>query len=160
MAVKLSQKRNLSTVRIISKIDDAVDDNGTDWELYNEDPISNESAIKFKEGKKPTYFICNFDFTGKEAASTKDAMMKIDEEKNPSVAYGRWAYKVAQIALKDIDNPSDVPEMDKLKVKKDGGTGYVMDSVMTDLERLGVVSEIFQHYLTLTQTPDRKNAKN
>ena len=160
MAVKMSQKRNLSSVRLISKIDDAVDEEKSDWDEYSKDPITNESAIKFIEGKKPTYFVCNFDFSGKQSASVKDAMVKIDEEKNPSVAYGRWGYKVAQIALKDIENPPDVPEMDKIRIKKDGGTGYVMESVMTDLERLGVVAEIFQHYLTLSQTPEKKNAKN
>lgn len=159
MALIISNRRPLNCVTIISRQDSAVDSDATDWNAYDADPIGNASAIKLKPGQEPTKFICNFDLSGKESAQIKDAMVKnMDEEsRRPNLAYGKWSYTAVRLTLKDIQNP---PNTDGVVEFKKDGTGYVMDSVMSVLERAGVVQEIFNHYLTLTQGEAKDNAKN
>jgi len=158
MAIKLSQVKRLNSVHIISKRDDAVDEEQTEWDRYDEDPVNNLDAIKYHAEKEATKFICNFEQTGKEVASIKDAMIKgFDDDKNPMVAYGKWAYTVARMTLKDIQNPPNVGDV--IIFKKDG-KGYVTDEILTKLERLGIVQEIFQHWIHLTQDDSKPQAKN
>jgi hypothetical protein len=159
MAFTTTNRRPLNAVRIVSRHDDAVDADKTDWEKYDADPISNAAAIVMKPGKEPTYFLCNFDLSGRESAMVKDAMVKGVDRSDGSVnlSYGKWAYTVARLTLKDIQNPPNVDGV--IDYKKDG-TGYVLDSVLSVLERAGVVGEIFNHYVTLTQGEATQNAKN
>jgi hypothetical protein len=159
MALIVSNRRPLNAVTIISRFDSAVDNEATDWESYDNDPITNASAIKIKSGCEPTKFIMNFDVTGKEAASIKDSMIKgMDQEtKQPNLAYGKWSYCVVKMTLKDIQNPPNTDGV--IEFKKDG-TGYVMDSVLSVLERAGVLQELFNHYLVLTNNDVREQAKN
>lgn len=159
MALLISNRRPLNAVSLISRMDSAVDKDATDWELYDADPIVNISAIKIKPGQEPTKFICNFDLSGKEAALIKDAMIKnMDPEtKSPNLAYGKWSYTAVKLTLKDIQNP---PNTDGVIEYKRDGTGYVMDSVLSVLERAGVVQEIFNHFLNLTHNEARDNSKN
>lgn len=159
MALLISARRSLNSIRIISRYDDAVDNDATDWDKYDADPIANADAIVLKPGRQPTFFLCNFDLTGKESTTVKDAMVKGVDRSDGTVnlSYGKWAYTVVRLTLKDIQNPPDVDGV--IEFKKDG-TGYVLDSVLTVLERVGVVGEIFNHYLTLTQNSTKDNAKN
>lgn len=158
MAVILSEKRKFNCVRIISKVDSAVDANESDWDLYNEDPLKNEDALKFKPNSQPTIFVCNFEVTGKESAIIKDAMLAgMDSDNNAKVSYGKWAYTVVKTVLKSIENPAG--ERDVIEFKKDG-RGYVADDTLTKLEKYGILTEIFTHWITLTQSDVRDNAKN
>lgn len=158
MAIKKIKSKSLNAVRIISRQDEAIDIDSSDWDLYEEDPAANESALKFKAGKEPTIFLCNFALTGKEQAALQDAMVSgIDDEKNPKVSLGRYAYQIAKVCLKDIQNPA--AEVDVIKLKKDS-RGYVSDETMTELHQAGVVNELFNHYFRLTQTPEKKEIKN
>lgn len=158
MAVVLKKVKNFNAVRIISEIDGAVDHDNSNWDKYKEDPIANENVIKFKPNQVPTIFLCNFELKAKEAAKIKDSMMgAIDEDKNMSLNYGNWGYWVAKLTLKEIQNPPG--EKDVLELKKDS-KGYVSEETLNKLESLGIIKEIFLHYIKLTQTDELNNAKN
>lgn len=158
MAFELKDVKNLATVRIICPHDPALDleaMKGTDiLELYEEDPLTNESLLKFKEGMTPSIFVCNFEVSGRESAKIKDAMAGgTDEDKNMKISYGTWEYSVVKTVLKDIQNPGSI------KFKKDS-RGYVDDFTMSQLERFGVVQHIFVVYMKLTSPEVKQNAKN
>ena len=159
MAIRKTKKRALNAVKIICLQDGAIDEEASDFDLYRKDPIGNADALKFLPNEKPTYFICNFEVSGKEMAIIKDSMTGgVDDEKNVKTNFGKWAYTVVKMTLKVIDNPPEVK--DGIELKFDSKR-YVSDATMTDLEQCGVLGEIFQHWITLTQTnEERANAKN
>jgi hypothetical protein len=158
MGISLESKKRLNAVRIISKQDDAIDFDNSDWEKYDEDPIENESALKFLAEKHPTVFICNFEFDAKENSKIQDAMFSgIDEERNPKPAYGAWSLAVVKYSLKGIENhPSNA---NPIKFKVDSKS-YVSEETLNILQKVGVIGEIFNHYLKLSQTGVNKNLKN
>jgi len=158
MAFKKSGVRNLNAVKLISRNDGAVDLELSDFTLYDKDPIINESEIKLLDGKSPTIFLCNFEVTGKDGAAIQDSMIGgVDDEKNPKMTMGKWAYEITRRCLKDIQNP--VGETDVIKLSRDS-KGYVSDETMTELQRYGIVNEIFNHYFKLTQSEVKSNSKN
>ena len=158
MAIVLSDVKKLSIVKIISKSDSALDLDRSDWEAYESDLIANEHKLVFKTDQEPTVFVCKFDLSGKEAAIAKDAMIGgVDEDKQVKLSYGKWAYTVVRMVLKEIKNPAGVS--DTIELKKDS-KGYVDEYTMSLLEQAGVVSEIFNHYVSLTQTDVKGEAKN
>lgn len=160
MAITIQQGKRLNAVRIISRIDDAVDAEGTDWEAYDKD--LDEKHIKLLPGKTPTVFLCNFELKAKEAANIKNNMQTVEVdagENKIKMTMGSWAYQVVRLTLKDIQNPDSVPAENQLVMKREGA-GYPMDETMTMLERLGVVQEIFNHYLTQTQAIKKAASKN
>lgn len=165
MAVRASASPKVAAVRIISRTDDALDwDNpDMDFDKYLEDAVKNESCLKFKEGAEPTVFLCNFDFNGHESATIKNFMLgsqdKFSGESKggQKMTMGSWAYMVAKYALKEIQNPADLPEADRLVLKKESGK-YADDQTIGGLARIGIVDEIFVHYLNLTQKDQTKGA--
>jgi len=162
MAITVNQIRKLNSIRVISVRDGALDKDDPEfkekWERYQQDPQKHESLLKFKPEMQPTVFVCNFEFTGKEQANIKDAMLKgFDVDDNsPKISMGRWAYMVAKYAIKDIQNPPNVK--DTITFRKDG-RGYVHDDTMTFLERLGIAQEILQVYNNLIE-PDKDEVAN
>lgn len=152
--------RSLKHVRIIVKHDPALDWDAMEdtdiWPTYQEDPIKNEGLLKFKEGEKPTIFICNFELSGKQKAAIKDATIGgHDEDKNPKITYGKWEYTLVSMVLKEIENPGI------FKLKKDS-RGNVDEFTMSQLEKYGIVGELFISYMTLTGTDQdlKANVKN
>jgi hypothetical protein len=157
MGISIAKIRKFNCVRLISKIDDAVDHEASDWDLYNKDPIENESALKFLTDKKPTIFICNFELSAKDNARIQDAMFAgMDEDKQPKPAFGAWSLAVAKYTLKGIENPSGTIAPIDFKVDS---KGYASDETLNILQQAGIISEIFNAYLALTQTGVEKNAK-
>ena len=156
----VANERKLNAIRYICKADDAVDLEASDRELYDEDPVRNADALKFHKGKEPTIFILNFDVTGREDAMIKDARIKgVDEDKQPMISMGKWAYTVTRICLKDIQNP---PGVNPLVEFKKEGKGYVAERVMDKLSQVGVVEEIWQLFLSLRENREavKAEAKN
>jgi len=158
MAFKTTITKKLNAIRFISKMDSALDLEASDYDKYLEDPVQNEPLLKFVEGQTPTIFVLNFELTGKEQAQLQDHMFSgVDEEKNPKFSLGKWGYNVVKTCLKDIQNPLN--ESQVIRIKKDA-KGYVDDEVMTQLQKFGLVSEIFNLYFALTQNDARANSKN
>jgi len=156
----MTQVRKLNAIRLISRKDSAVDEEASDWDLYDEDPQKNAKCIVMNKGQEPTVFICNFDTTGKEGAKIKNALISgVDDDKQAKITMGDWQYTVIRICLKGIENPPGVP--DTIDFKKDGN-GYVSERTMDQLERVGIIAELFGHYTTLTKDDEdtRANAKN
>jgi len=159
MALSVTQTKRLNAVRIISKKDPSIDWDQTseeDWKTYCEDPTKNEALIKLKPDQAPTIFLCNFELSGRERATGKDSMVKgIDDEKNVQVSYGYWSYTIVRMILKEIQNPPGTK--DGIVLKKDP-KGYVDDYTMSILDRpnLGLVAEIFNHYMTLSEEDETK----
>lgn len=158
MAFKTTNTKKLNALRFISKLDASLDLDACDYESYLLDPNTKESTLVFKDGLLPTIFVLNFELSGKEQAMLQDNMFGgVDEEQNPKLTMGKWAYNVTKFCLKDIQNPPN--EADVIKIKKDS-KGYVSDDVMTELQKYGIVSEIFTLYFALTQNSVRSNSKN
>ena len=158
MAISVSNVKRLNAVRIISRIDDAIDNDASDWEKYDEDPIENESALKFLADKLPTIFICNFELDAKDNSRVQDSMFAgIDEDKNPRPAYGAWSLSVVKYSLKGIENPPGCKDPIRFKVDSKGNTS---EETLNMLQKVGIISEVFNHYLKMTQTGVNKNLKN
>lgn len=159
MAMRAIKSIPLTAIELVSKNDDALDLEKSDWEQYQKTGDLNH--LKFVEGKVPTYFICNFDFKRSEAESVKNSMIGgKDDNGDAKVALGSWSFRIAQLALKDIKNPEDLPEDEKILYKKDR-QGYAHENVILQLERMGVVNEIFSLYSALVLSNEVKaNAKN
>ena len=157
MGISVKDVRRFNAVQIISKIDDAIDHEASDWEKYEDDPIGNMDALKFLPNKKPTIFLCNFELSAKDDAKIQDAMFGgIDEDKNPKPAFGNWALAVAKYTLKAIENPPETndPILFKTDAKK-----AVSDETLNILQKAGIIQEIFNHYIKLTKTEVGQNAK-
>lgn len=158
MGISLGKQKRFNCVRIISRIDDAVDHEASDWTRYDEDPIENEDALKFLADKHPTIFLCNFELDAKSNAKIQDAMFSgIDEDKNPRPALGAWSLAVAKYTLKSIENHPSVK--DPIRFKADS-RGLVSDETLDVLQKAGIISEIFSHYSKLSQSGVSKNVKN
>ena len=158
MAFEVKDVKNLAAVRVICPHDPALDKEAmadTDiLELYEEDPIRNESLLKFKEGMLPSIFVCNMKLSGKESARIKDSMAGgQDDDKNMKISYGSWEYAVVKTILKDIQNPGSI------KFKKDS-KGYVAESTMSELEQFGIVQHLFVVYMKLSNPEVKDSAKN
>lgn len=157
MGISLNSIKRINCVRMISKIDDAIDHVNSDWDLYDEDLIQNEDALKFLPDKIPTIFICNFELDAKTNAKIQDAMFAgIDDERNPRPAYGGWALAVAKYTLKGIENPAGVSDPIRFKVDS---KGFASDEVLNTLQKAGIIQEIFTHFIKLTSTGVNANAK-
>lgn len=158
MAFKTTITKKLNAIRFISKADSALDLENSNYDEYLEDPVAREINLKFIEGQAPTIFILNFELSGKEHAMLQDNMFAgVDEDKNPKLTMGKWGYNVVKACLKDIQNPPN--ETQVIRLKKDS-KGYVSDETMTELQKFGLVNEIFNLYFSLTQTDIRANSKN
>jgi hypothetical protein len=157
MGISITSIKRLNCIRIISRVDDAIDHESSNWDLYDEDPINNEDAIKLLPDKAPTIFICNFEIDAKTNAKIQDSMFAgIDEDKSPRPAYGGCALSVVRYTLKGIENPESCK--DPIRFKLDG-RGFVSDETLNFLQKAGIISEIFNHYLKLTSTGVNQNAK-
>lgn len=157
MAFKTTLKKKLNAIRFISKMDSALDLEACEYDEYLKDPVENAPLLKFLEGQTPTVFILNFELSGKEQALLQDSMFSgVDEDQNMKFSMGKWGYNVVKHCLKDIQNPPN--EQDVIKLKKDS-KGYVDEPTMTELQKFGLVGEIFTLYVSLTQTEVRANAK-
>lgn len=158
MAFKIQHTKPINAVEIISRNDEAIDREKSDFTKYDDDPIDNKDAIVLKPGMEPTIFLCNFQLTGSQQAAIQNAMLTgVDENNQPKMTIGSWAYSVVKHVLKDIRNPAN--EADCIQFKR-LGNGLVHDDTMTLLSRYGLINEIFNHYVNLTQTDVGKNIKN
>jgi hypothetical protein len=159
MAFKTSELKNLNNIEIVSSVDPALDVEKEVWLEYAKNPTQNVNLLKLKEKQEPTRFLCNFEFSGDEAAEIKDAMIKrtARRSKEVNVSYGSWQHTVTRLALKDIKDPSD--HKDGIKFKKDS-LGYVSDFTMSQLTRFGIIPDIFEVYVNLTQTSENQEIKN
>ena len=157
MAIRTQARARLNAVEMIAKIDDAIDD-GADYDAYVK--ANDRNLLKFKPGLQPTVFLLNLEFSGKEAEAVKNAIVSgKDEDGSPKVALGSWSFKVAKLSLKDIINPPDVPLEAQMKMKKDD-RGFAHDDLLGELDRLGIVQDIFSFYTTHVMSPARSAAKN
>lgn len=158
MAFKKSEIKKMNCFRMISRHDPAVDRDASDFKLYDKDPIKNASAIVLKPDESATIFILNFSVKGHERAAIDDAMLSAQGGDGGYVpSYGNWPYTVAKFTLKGIENPP--AEKDGIIFKKDG-RGYVMDDVIAELQQVGVLYEIFLHWLEYIKATPRGKEKN
>lgn len=158
MAIRVEQKRRLNALEVVSVNDDAIDQENSDIKEYKK--TGDIAKLKFLENKQPTIFLMNFELKGKEAAMVKNSMLEgKDEDGNPQVTLGSWAFRVVKYTLKDIKNPADLPEECRLVFKKDD-RGYAHDNLLSQLDTFGIIDELFSFYTTLALTGAKSNAKN
>lgn len=139
--------------KVVSPNDPAFDkeNKAHKWDEYKKD--GDLAHLVLKEGQAATIFLCDFNLPAQVTRKIKDAMMgRKDQDGKPAVAYGEWSHTCVEYALKSIENC-------KLELKRDG-TGKLMPNVMTQLERWGMIDEIFSHYIRVTNEPEKAAAKN
>lgn len=159
MAFKTGKRRALNALTLISLQDDAVDWDKSNKEEYRKTADANH--LVFLPNMQPTKFLVNFDLSGKQAQAIKNGMLAgRDDNGDPQVTLGTWAHRVVKHTLKDIQNPEGMPEDEKLVMKKDEN-GLVHDDLLGQLDRFGVVDEIFGFFTRLvTANTVKDNAKN
>ena len=158
MALKRTIAKALNAVEVISREDDSLDLEKSDWEGYASS--GDVSKLAFVADKQPTIFLCNFELKGKQAESIKNNMLSgKDEDGNPRVALGSWSFKVVKIVLKDIKNPEYLAPTEIIMMKRDKD-GLVHDDLLGELDGMGVINEIFAMYSSLTNLGGKANAKN
>ena len=158
MAIRINESKRLNALEIISQQDDALDIDNCDFEEYAK--TGDQKHLQFKPGKQPTIFLCNFELKGREYEWVKNSMLGgKDEDGSPKVALGSWSQRVVKYTLKDIKNPPDIPENERLVYKSDSGK-YANDDTIAKLENLGIVNEIFGMYSNLVLSSHRPHAKN
>jgi hypothetical protein len=157
---KVKSSINLSCVPVILENDDAIDHDNEecDYQMYVK--TGDISHLRYVSDKEPTKFICNFSFSGKEAAMVKNSMIgSKDEEGKPSVSLGSWQFRIARLSLKDIQNPAYLPE-DECFVMKNYD-GYADEKLLAVLNNYGVIDAIFSLYSSLVlDNGVRAEAKN
>ena len=161
MAINLQtiKKRNLSSVVMISRQDDALDWDSElmDFEEYKQ--TLDESKLALIEGKEPTRFVCNFDLKDKDERAIKNNLMKgTDENGKPTIAFGDWAAEITRRCLKEIQQPESLSPMEMIPWKRDGQL-YVGPETMAVLHKAGIVEEIFAQY-SKTKEGVKGHAKN
>ena len=151
---------HLKAVLVVLKEDDAIDLEHEDCDYEEYQKTGDLNKLVFVEGKEPTRFVCNFNFNAKQAASVKNSMIAgKDDEGKPTISLGSWQYKIARMALKDIQNPSYLSDEECFKYKE--LHGYVDDKLLVELDSVGVVDQIFSMYSALVlDNAVRKEAKN
>lgn len=155
----LDDERRLNAVKFISKKDSAIDWELSDRKAYEEDIIKNADKLVMKKDQVPTIFLLNMELSARDDAMIKNAQVSgVDDDKQPKISMGSWAYTVCKVVLKDIQNP---PGVKGIEMKKDG-RGYVTDEVLSRLARYDIVDEIWAQYLALKGPSDevKKEAKN
>jgi hypothetical protein len=158
MAFKIAEKKPLNAIQVISKNDDALDTDKSNWEQYEK--TGDVAHLVFVPDKQPTIFLCNFELKGKQAAAIKNSMLGgRDDEGNASVALGTWSFRVVKQTLKDIKNPADLSPAECIQFKADKD-GLAHDDVLAELDRYGVLNEIFAMFTALTMAGVKGNAKN
>lgn len=148
MAINVNQDLNSNApVRVIAKVDEAIDHSKTDWDDYKE--TGDESKLVFLPDQVPTVFVCNFNFDAKAARIVNNAMMAgKDDQGAPQISYGSWAQAVSKVSLKEVLNP---PNATPILLRKDG-MGYVHDELIGKMEKWGVLDDIFSAYIKTTKS--------
>lgn len=160
MALTMDAPRDLSSVPLICRRDDAIDVSDEEYEEYLA-AGADETKLKFAEGKEPTRFLLDLDLKGKDAAKIKNSMIGgRDDEGKPKMALGDWQFAVVKRVLKGIQNPASVPLEKAIQFKKDA-QGLAADDLVARLDRFGVVNNVFSLYSTLILNDGaRVEAKN
>ena len=68
----VKQKKKLNGIRYVCRADGAVNEELSDRDLYESDPVKHADALVFHEGQEPTVFILNFELSIHEYSSIKD----------------------------------------------------------------------------------------
>lgn len=158
MAIRIEAVRKLNAVELVSVNDDAIDLEASDIAEYKK--TGDMGKLKFIADKQPTIFLMNFELKGREAELVKNSILGgKDEHGDPQLSLGSWALKVVRFTLKGINNPADLP-LDAQIVYKKNEHGHVHDDTLNILDRLGLVDELFNFYISLVKKPERANAKN
>lgn len=160
MALKITPKKGiaLNALLIISKSDDSIADEGSDWDAYAE--TFDENKLVFVPDHQPTRFLVNFQMQSKDIAKVKNHMLgKTGEDGRPTFAYGEWSQEIVRRTLKEIQQPDSLTPEEKIPFKKDKD-GFVHPDTLAVLERLGIIEEIFGYYAKHVLTSTRAEAKN
>lgn len=153
MAIRIERKRDLSSIKLVVKADDAIG-NVDAYDDYID--TLNEDCLDLKG--EPTYLVLNFDIKGKDAERIKNAMVQGGEDGTPTIAMGSWQFTIARLTLKGIANPADLPlEQQIVYREKDGKPS---EDTLAFLDRIGALANIFAAYQAHVLKPTRAQAKN
>lgn len=156
--VRKIDAKPLNAIEVITRGDDAIDEEKSNYDEYLK--TGDPAKLVFVEGKQPTVFLCNFALKGRQAEIIKNSMIgSSDDEGNPKIAMGTWSFRVAKYVLKAITSPESVPADQQFLFKSDKD-GFAHDDLIAELDRYGIVADIFSMYSNLVLAAPRGNAKN
>ena len=114
-----------------------------------------ESNCVLREGVQPTVFKINFEVGHKAFIAMKNASLGgFGKGQDAGFQVGSHAAQVVKTILVGIDNPDTMPEEEKIKFEKHNNA-YVSDKVMVELEKLGIVDDIYAYYMTNKTDPEK-----
>lgn len=157
MALKKSTKVIPTAVEVISKHDDALDLEQSNFEEY--EATGDINHLVFIENKQPTRFICNFNLKAKEKQEIMNISQEISDSGRRQVNIGSLIYTITRFCLKDIQYPESVADADKFLFKKDKD-GYVTLESVAELDNVDVPAQIAGFYNSLTKQTAKPHAKN
>lgn len=137
MALKLGSVADV--FKLISRHDESLADDLTDeeFELYQES--LDESHLRLKS--EPTRFVIRRTLPFAAQQEVTNQQVKVGRDGKPQVNFGFMLEEV-RCALIGIENPSDMPESDKIEFKKEAD-GFASKELIAKLNAVGIVSEIY-----------------
>jgi len=137
-------------------IDVSVDSSGvpaSNIELYKEDWDFDKHCV-LKEGVEPTIFKLNFNIPYKKAQALKNSTLGGDGKKEEfGFKLGNFSFQTVKTVLAEIVNPEGTP-LDEMFILKKDKDALVSKESMEELERCGLVDDIFSFYNTVKSDPD------
>lgn len=114
-----------------------------------------ESHCVLRKDVQPTVFKLNFEVDHKSFVAMKNASLGgFGKDQEAGFQVGSHAAQVVKTILVGIDNPTDFSEDEKIIFEKHNNL-FVADKVMVELEKLGVVDDIYAFYMTNKDDPEK-----
>jgi hypothetical protein len=142
MAIKVRSGNNTDTIKVISKIDDAIDTSAENFEDTYIEYLKemDESKLTIVPGKIPTRFVLKRFLKYDEQYEVKSKQYTIDKKHKETQINMAFVYDEIRVRLVGIEN--DPAETDCLVYKADGSGGATKD-LMSKIVDSGVVDDLY-----------------
>jgi len=141
MAIKIDHILGEGTIKVISRIDGALDCNEDQYAHYLE--TLDEEFLNFKDGEEPTRFVLRKTLPYKLGQKVKSQQIRMD--KGEMFLNSSFIAEEVKYSLVDIENPSSVPPGSALKYEgfKVDGLTVASDETMKLLSALEIVNDLY-----------------
>jgi hypothetical protein len=141
MAIKIDHILGEGTIKVISRIDGALDCTEDQYASYLE--TLDESTLNFKAGEDPTRFVLRKTLPYKLGQKVKSQQIRMD--KGEMFLNSSFIAEEVKYSLVDIENPPSVPTGSMLKFDgfKVDGLMIASDETMKLLSALEIVNDLY-----------------
>jgi hypothetical protein len=137
MAIKFSSASDI--FKVVSRHDDSIAEDLTDEEFDLYQQSLDESHLRLVG--EPTRFIVRRTLSYGAQQEVTNQQVTVGKDGKPKVNFG-FVLEEVRCALIDIENPSSLPEDQKLHFVKDID-GFASKELIAKLNSIGIVSEIY-----------------